>query len=275
MLYADDTVLYFSAKTVEELEIVLGLDMNNISSTWMQENKLFLNKGKTEYVIYGTWQNPQLQDKTSLLYEGTELNRVLSYKYLGVFIDQHLSFNDHVEYPMKETSKKLGALRRSRCNLTIAATDMIFKAMILPTLDYCDVVWQGCGQGNIVSLEKRRAANLIYPKSGIEINELLSRLNLITLSNRRKIHTVTLVKKCLLGFVPTYLLNYFQLNATHSYYRTRKFLDISLPKIRLEVSKWSFYYTGAAEYSRLPQNIKFLSSLKDFNRALWSFYSNE
>ena len=110
MLYADDTVLYFSAKTVEELEIVLGLDMNNIS-TWMQENKLFLNEGKTEYVIYGTWQNPQLQDKTSLLYEGTELNRVLSYKYLGVFIDQHLSFNNHVENLMKETSKKLRALK--------------------------------------------------------------------------------------------------------------------------------------------------------------------
>ena len=92
MMYANDTVIYFSAKTVAELEITLGTDINNISN-WMQVNKLFLNKQKTEIVIYGTRQNPRLKDDMSLLYEGTELRRVFTYKYLGVFLDQHLSFS--------------------------------------------------------------------------------------------------------------------------------------------------------------------------------------
>ena len=77
MMYANDTVIYFSAKTVAELEITLGTDINNISN-WMQVNKLFLSKQKTEVVIYGTRQNPRLKDDMSLLYEGTELRRVFT-----------------------------------------------------------------------------------------------------------------------------------------------------------------------------------------------------
>ena len=53
MLYADDTVLFFAGKTAIELETSLNTDINNISS-WMQENKLFLNMSKTEYVIDGS-----------------------------------------------------------------------------------------------------------------------------------------------------------------------------------------------------------------------------
>ena len=59
MMYADGTVIYFSAKTIAELEISLGTDINNIS-IWMQANKLFLNKEKTDVVIHGTRQNPRL-----------------------------------------------------------------------------------------------------------------------------------------------------------------------------------------------------------------------
>ena len=56
MLYADDTVLYYAAKTAAELEMILSLDLNNVAM-WMTQNELFLNTKKTEYVIYGTRQN--------------------------------------------------------------------------------------------------------------------------------------------------------------------------------------------------------------------------
>ena len=97
MLYADDAVIYFSAKTIAELEIIPSTDDNNIP-IWMQANKLFLFKEKTEVVIYGTRQNPRLEDNMSLSYGETELRRVFTHKYQDVFLDQHLSFNNHVDY---------------------------------------------------------------------------------------------------------------------------------------------------------------------------------
>ena len=53
MLYANDTILYYAAKTGAELELILSLDLNNVAM-WMTQNELFLNNKKTEYVIYGT-----------------------------------------------------------------------------------------------------------------------------------------------------------------------------------------------------------------------------
>ena len=67
MMYADDTVIYFSGKTIAELDITPGTDNNNIS-IWMQANKLFLHKEKTDVVIYGTRRNPRLKDNMGTLH---------------------------------------------------------------------------------------------------------------------------------------------------------------------------------------------------------------
>ena len=64
LLYADDTVLFYTAKTAIELEASLNNDINRISS-WMQENKLFRNMSKTEYVIYGSHQRLKREDSTT------------------------------------------------------------------------------------------------------------------------------------------------------------------------------------------------------------------
>lgn len=47
---------------------------------------------------------------------------------------------------------------------------------------------------------------------GIETDTLLLTFKLVPLTDRRKTHTSMLVKKCLIGFVPPYLFNYFKLN---------------------------------------------------------------
>ena len=60
----------------------------------MQENKLFLNLSKTEYLIYGSCKRIKRKDGISLSCNGSPLTESESFKYLGVVIDQHLSFNN-------------------------------------------------------------------------------------------------------------------------------------------------------------------------------------
>ena len=156
MLYADDTVLYYAAKSAAELEMALGLDLNNVAS-WMKENKLFLTTDKTEYVIYGTRQNIRIHDDVVISYNETPLKRSTSFKYLGVYIDQSLSFNDHINHIMGKVSKRLGLFRCIRGSISMGVAERLYKAMVLPIFDYCDVVWQGCGQVNSDTLERQRS----------------------------------------------------------------------------------------------------------------------
>jgi hypothetical protein len=52
-MYADDTVLFFASQNVEEIDTVLNQELDTLYS-WLTENSLFLNKKKTEFIIFGT-----------------------------------------------------------------------------------------------------------------------------------------------------------------------------------------------------------------------------
>ena len=52
-MYADGTVLLFASQNVEEIETVLNQDLTNLYS-WLTVNSLFLNKKKTEFIVFGT-----------------------------------------------------------------------------------------------------------------------------------------------------------------------------------------------------------------------------
>ena len=203
-------MLFFTAKTAIELKASLNNDINRISS-WMKENKLFLNISKTEYVIYGSHQRLKREDSLSLSCNGSSLTKSESFKYLGVGIDQHLSFNNHIEHVVNKVSRKLGVFRRLRISIPMAAAKHLYKTMIVPIFDYCDVAWHGCGKVNSDVLEslQDRAAKLIFPNSGLDTKEMNATLGLVPLINRRKLHIVLLARKCLDGSVPPYLNNYF------------------------------------------------------------------
>ena len=58
-----------------------------------------------------------------------------------------LSFNDHIKLVAV-----LGVFSRERPALTLEAA--VYAAMVLPILDYCDVLWHESGQGNDKVVER-------------------------------------------------------------------------------------------------------------------------
>ena len=118
MLYADDTVIFTAASSIDQLQVLQlnfkSLDLNNVSN-WLTANGLFLNLKKTEYVVFGTRQRLITSESQSpLCIEGKEVNQVKSFKYLGVLLDECLSFNDHINYVRSKVTSRLGLLSRLR-----------------------------------------------------------------------------------------------------------------------------------------------------------------
>ena len=114
----------------------------------MKENKLFLNMSKTEYVIYSSHQRFKWEESIILSSNGSSLTKSESFKYPGVLIVEHLSFNNHIGHVVKKVSRKLGVFRRLRFSIPMPAAERLYKTVILPVFDYCDVAWPGCGKVN-------------------------------------------------------------------------------------------------------------------------------
>ena len=88
---------------------------------------------------------------------------VFKFSYLGIVFDEHVNWNAHVKYVLGKAGKRIGMLGRIRKNLTVHCAITIYVSFIRPVLDYCDSVYNYCGELNTNSLEKlqRRAARIV------------------------------------------------------------------------------------------------------------------
>ena len=87
----------------------LNFDLANLSR-WL-EGSINLS-----LVVFGTHQRlrlPQNKDVDVCL-NGVTVKCNDSFKYLGVVLDQFLSFNEHIDYVKKKVSKTSGMLSRVR-----------------------------------------------------------------------------------------------------------------------------------------------------------------
>ena len=123
------------------------------------------------------------------LYTGNQIvERISSYKFLGVIINENLKWNCHVDYITAKASKKLYALRLLKRG-GVQEQDMlkVFRSSVRPNLEYAVQVWQDNPDylsDRIESVQKR-ALKIIYPNS--LYSQALSLANETSLFNRREL----------------------------------------------------------------------------------------
>ena len=95
LLYADDTILLSSHQDVGIATTQLQNDLTKLD-TWCFDNKLSINYKKTKTMIFGP---RHLTKKTTIdpfYMKQHRLEMVDHYKYLGITLDKHLTFNLHL-----------------------------------------------------------------------------------------------------------------------------------------------------------------------------------
>ena len=157
-LYADDTVLYFSGKNLDEVITIVQNDLVLLSN-WCSKNRLTINCKKTKYCIYGMRSivKKSKTHDTIISLNNTVLEKVCSYKYLGFILDDQLNFNKHMKELMNTVTHKLYLLSRIRKYLTKRASITVFKTMILSLIEYGDIIYSGTNKSNMDKI-----VNLFY-----------------------------------------------------------------------------------------------------------------
>ena len=119
-MYADDTSISYSSKSVSDLCNAINLDLQNLSS-WLQGNKLSLNVSKTQSMILGTVPNLRrldCNDSNSFpLFQMNvdEIESTGNIKYLGVQIDPSLNWKEPINVAISRISPRgKGMLKNSK-----------------------------------------------------------------------------------------------------------------------------------------------------------------
>ena len=189
-LYANDTALYTSCTS--NVEIVLNLYIELILVTeWLMANKLTTNVPKTKYIVFGTRHLLQTMPDLNLNIGGQKIERVDSIKYLGVLLDDRLTFEDHIQYVIGKSTEKLGMLRRFREFLDRKTSILLYKILVLPHIDYCDLVYMTATEYNLHQLQliQNVAYRIVLQADNrTNIKAMHTELKLLDLKDRQFLH---------------------------------------------------------------------------------------
>ena len=155
------------------------------------------------------------------------LKRDYSSNSLGVYIDDKLSWANHIDHVSKKISSAIGGLRRVRPYVPLKTVKTIYNALILPHFDYCDVVWGNINKGladRIQKLQNRAARVITSFNYDIRSVDILKRLNWDNLSIRRYKHKAITMFKIMHGKSPKYLQGQFEKDTVGNLYSLRRCL---------------------------------------------------
>jgi hypothetical protein len=112
----------------------MNTELHNFSE-WIRANKLSLNIKKSKYMILASRRKAK-PSSSNIMINGLELQQTESIKYLGVNIDQNLSWKVHINTIAKKIAKNVGLLSKIRHYVDLDTLRKIYFALIYPYLQY-------------------------------------------------------------------------------------------------------------------------------------------
>ena len=124
---------------MHELETTVNSELAQVQE-WLTLNQLTLNIKKTNFIIFKSHKK-RLRRDLRLTLNGTVLQRVEDSKFLGIVIDQHLTWKNHIDYITKKILRITGLLCRIRFYVNQTHLKMLYNSLIYPYLHYGNIVW--------------------------------------------------------------------------------------------------------------------------------------
>ena len=142
IMFADDTNLFCSHKNIKALFQIVNSELKLVTK-WFLANKPSLNAKKTKYVLFHKvtmCDSLQLQLPT-MTFDNIEIKRESSVKFLGVIIDENLTWKNHIEVVENKISKNIGVLYRASHLLDFKDLLKIYFSFIHIYIRYANIAW--------------------------------------------------------------------------------------------------------------------------------------
>ena len=138
-LFADDTNVYCESKDLPNLFKIANKEVRAIKR-WLDANKLSLNINKTNYIIFHSSSRNLLSGSTIKIGK-KHIKRVKFVKFLGLLLDEHLSWKYHLSELSKKFARTCGNFFKIRNLLSLDVLLCLYNALFLSFLQYGLIVW--------------------------------------------------------------------------------------------------------------------------------------
>ena len=170
VLFAEATNIFAKGKTPVELFSKVNEGLRSLCK-WFSFNKLTLNFKKTEYVYFGG-TGGRVVPPGGLQIGTEQVRRVEGVRFLGVWVDEGITWNGHIDKVRNKVGQLLGMIGRSSSVIGRDSLLKLYNALVLPHLQYCLMAWgdfrgnHNVSQGASLLRLQKKLVGIILGKAG-------------------------------------------------------------------------------------------------------------
>ena len=262
--FADDNTLYCCSDSLEKVIKSLEEAVSDCLS-WFSLNRLVANPDKFQCMFLGA-------NNVSGLSLSVGKSKVAANDYvklLGVYIDNNLKFDVHIESLCKKANQKVRSLYRIRKYLSVNQTKTLCNAYVLSYFNYCPLIWMFSNKtlGTEISKVQKRCMHIIYFDNELSGSELMHLYNVEPVHRVHLRFLLTEVFKSLHYMNPGFMKSYFVRKSLYTELRDPN--KLILPPARTtKYGTHSFLFRSIILWNSLPASLKKCETLFQFKRSL-------
>ena len=236
------------------LKFVISSDLSVLSRCFRM-NFLQINASSYQYEFHLNDSNVHTRD---------------TLKILEVVLDSKLTFKVQIKEQLNKACAKASALRRIHKFISKEVLVRLYKAYVLPHLEYCSPLLLGVGNAETTKIETTNyfilRTILGYSKS-VSYDFLLKMADIKSLEKRRQFQSLVMLYRCLYDKGAPYISEFFNFKDVH--YNLRGLSTrLNLPPFNLEFMHRSFTFLASKLWNALPPKVRESQDIASFKRSL-------
>ena len=187
ILFADDTNIFYSHSCLKTLNKILQTEVDKIAE-WLNTNKLSINTSNTKFILFRSSKKKQ-KHVVTLTINNDDIKQVKSTTFLGVVIDECLSWNDHIDSVAKKIVKSAGIIAKIRHFTNLNTLKLIYYALVYPYLIYGNLIWSSTYKKRIkklINIQKKIVRLMTFQSYTSHTEKIFIDLQILNLSKLNK-----------------------------------------------------------------------------------------
>jgi Reverse transcriptase (RNA-dependent DNA polymerase) len=292
LLFADDTASLSSGPELKPLLKSVNDELKKLAQ-WFRANRMAVNVGKTKYIIFKSrGKTIRLNDDEGVYYDDNDSNDVYdpskvtklirvyndnpntddrSYKLLGIYLDEHLSFDTHCTHVCNKISQSNYIINRSKHFLPTKSLKTLYFALVHSHLLYCLPIYSCTSQKNLTKLfkaQKKAIRAICNANYNAHTTPLFINLGIMPLNHLIRYTQGLLTHSIVHKYSPLSLHNTWITNMDRNPDRILRDADeLYIPIANSDQTKKLPFFALAVNWNRLPYD-KFHANPTTFRIAL-------
>ena len=254
-LFADDSSLFIRASNVNETHQILESDLCMIEQ-WGHQWKMIFNPDISKQAVEVVFSSKiHKQNHPTLFFNGIEVAKKPFTKHLGLYLDEKLSFTNHIKEKISIALNGLALLKFLSRYVSRDVLNMSYKMYVRPHLDYGDVIYHNSRTFlmNLIEHVQYKAALIVTGSwQGTSRFKLYNELGWESLSDRRWFRRLCFFYKIVNRQTPEYLYNHIP-HQRHLQYDLRAHREFPTPNKRTSRYGNSFFPFCISEWEKLDE----------------------